>query len=77
MASITRNDKSSKETNTPQIPNSTIGDAVRSRLENPRQTLLDRINPDTPEPRARQLHDAEQSCANQRTHISLIDRRHR
>ena len=77
MASITRNEQSRKETTHPQIPNSTIGNAVRSRLENPRETLLDRINPDTPELRARQLHDAKQSCANQRTHISLIDRRHR
>jgi hypothetical protein len=77
MASITRNDQTWKETTNPQIPNSTIGDAVRSRLENPRESLLDRINPDTPEPRARQLHDAQQSGANQRTHISLIDRRHR
>ena len=59
MASITRNEQSRKETTHPQIPNSTIGDAVHSRLENPRQTLLDRINPDTPELRAKQLHDAK------------------
>jgi hypothetical protein len=77
MASIPRHGKPRKETTHPPIPNSTIGDAVRSRLANPRHTLLDRINPDTPAPRARQLHDAEQSGANQRTHISLIDRRHR
>lgn len=76
MASITRNDRTRKEIANRHIPNSTIGDAVRSRLENPRQTLLDRFHPDTPDLRARQLHDAEQSCANQRTHISLIDRRH-
>ena len=39
-----------------------IGNAVRSRLENPRRTLLIRRSPDTSEPRARQLRDAQQSC---------------
>ena len=77
MASITRNEQTRKETTHPQIPNSSIGEVVRSRLENPRQTLLDRIAA-TPQSLERGSSMTNNSlAANQRPHISLIDRRHR
>lgn len=54
-----------------------LANAARPRLENPRGTLLIRpFGTGTSASRARQLRDAQQSCATQRAHISLIDRRH-